>query len=111
MKNLKRIVERDISRSIPTLGAVSHDMSGWCNRMIREYGRQTMNMMMGEAVRACPSPALDEKVRLWAARQPQCGWHTSLIPYWAMTHLVHELMKMERSGTALVAHNMVPADR
>jgi transcriptional regulator with XRE-family HTH domain len=79
-----------------TLGAASSDMTGWCARMIREYGRQTMAMMMAEAVRACPSPVIDNQIRTWAARQPRCGWHTPIIPYWAMNHLVHELMKMER---------------
>lgn len=103
MKNLKRMVERDLSKSIPTLGAGSRDMSGWCARMIREYGRQTMSMMMAEAVRACPSPALDGRIRTWAARQPRCGWHTLLIPYWAMNHMVHELMKMERPDVRLEA--------
>lgn len=103
MKNLKRMVERDIARSIPTLGAGSRDMSGWCARMIREYGRQTMAMMMAEAVRACPSPALDGRVRTWAARQPRCGWHTPIISYWAMNHMVHELMKMERPDVRLEA--------
>ena len=99
MKNLRRMVERDLNRSLPTLGAGSADMRGWCARMIRDYGRQTMAMMMAEAVRACPSPALDGRIRNWADRQPRCGWHTDIIPYWAMNHLVHELMKMERPDT------------
>ena len=71
--------------------------------MIRDYGRQTMAMMMAEAVRACPSPALDGRIRNWADRQPRCGWHTDIIPYWAMNHLVHELIKLERPGARLEA--------
>lgn len=100
MRNLKRMVERDLNRSLPTLGAGSADMSGWCARMIREYGRQTMAMMMGEAVRACPSPVLDGRIRTWAARQPRCGWHTDLLPYWAMVHMTHALMQMEKPSAA-----------
>lgn len=103
MKNLKRMVENDLDKSLPTLGAASADMPGWCNRMIRDYGRQTMAMMMAEAVRECPSPVLDGRIRDWAARQPRCGWHVDIIPFWAMNHLVHELMKMERPGASLEA--------
>lgn len=103
MKNLKRMIERDVKRSIPTLSAASADMPGWCARMVRDYGRQTMAMLAAEAVRACPSPALDSAIRTWADRQPRCGWHHEMLPYWAMAHMVHELMKMERPSARLEA--------
>lgn len=105
MKNLRKTIERDLEKSIPTLGAGSPDIDGWCNRMVREYGTQLLSMMIGEAVRKNPSPSLESSIRSWANRQPQCGWRTNIIPFWAMKHLAWHVMKLERPGVRLSAES------
>ena len=100
--DLLKMVQMDLRKSLPTLGAGSPEMDGWTNRMVRDYGRHLMGMMMAEAIKQSPSPTIPAAYRTWAARQPRCRW-TCGIPHWAMIHMTHALIKLERPGARLEA--------
>jgi len=104
MKDLKKAVINDMNRSLPTLGAGSSDMRGWCARMIRTYGSATLAPMMAEFIRKSPSPTIPQYIRDWSDRQPKIRWKCD-IPFWTMLHLSNALIQIERSGVRLAAES------
>jgi hypothetical protein len=102
MNHLESMIEEDLRKSIPTLGAGSLDMVGWCDRMVRTYGTITLSAMMAQYIRQSPSPSLPIHMRHWADQQQEIQWKCD-IPFWIMLHLTHILIKMDNPSVRLTA--------